>query len=40
MELGWTVFIIKPKGNVDNQGIGLLEVMYNLVEAVIDTCIK
>ena len=39
-ELGWDVLVIIPKGNEDTQGIGLLEVVCNVVEAMIYTRIK
>ena len=39
-ELGWKVLVLIPKVNTDNRGIGLAEVVWKVVEAVIDTCIK
>ena len=39
-ELGWTVLVLIPKNNPDTWGIGLLEVVWKVVEAVIDTRIK
>ena len=39
-ELGWTFLVLIPKGNIYTRGIGLLEVVRNVVEAVIDTRIK
>ena len=36
----WTVLVLILKANVDNQGIGLIEVVWEVVEAVIDTQIK
>ena len=39
-ELGWTVLVLIPNGNMDTWGIGLLEVVWKVVEAVIDTRIK
>ena len=39
-ELGWTVLVIIPKVNSANQGIRLLEVVWKVVEEVIDTRIK
>ena len=32
--------VLTPKGNVDTWGIGLLEFIWKVVEAVIDTLIK
>ena len=39
-ELGWTMLVIIQKSNVDTQRIRLLEVVWKLVEAVLDKCIK
>ena len=39
-ELGCNVLVLTPKGNVDTWGIGLLEFIWKVVEAVIDTQIK
>ena len=39
-ELGWNVLVLIPKVNADTRGIGLLEVVWKVVEAVIDTWIK
>ena len=39
-ELGWNVLLFIPKGNADTQGIGLLEVVWKVGEAVINTRIK
>ena len=39
-ELGWTVLFLIPKVNTDTWGIGLLEVLWKVVEAVIGTRIK
>ena len=39
-EMGWTILILIPKGNPYNQGVGLLEFLWKLMEAIIDTCIK
>ena len=39
-ELVWTVLVLILKVNVHNWGIGLLEVVWKLLEAVIDTKIK
>ena len=38
--LVWTILILIPKGNVDTRGIRLLEVLYNVMEAIIDKYIK
>ena len=40
MELGWTGLVIIPKYNADIRYIGLLEIVWKLAEAVIDTRIK
>ena len=39
-ELGWSVLLLIPKGNGDTRGVGLLDVVWKVVEAVIDTHIK
>ena len=39
-ELGWTVLVISTKGNAYTPGIGLLEVVWKLLEDVIDTRIN
>ena len=36
----FAILILVPKGNVYNQGIGLMEVLWNLMEAIIDSHIK
>ena len=36
----WTILILIPKGNTDNQGIGILEVLWKVMEDIIDTRIK
>ena len=40
IDLVWKIFILTPKDNTGTQGIGLLEVLWKVREAVIDTCIK
>ena len=40
MELVWNVLLLIPKGNVYNWGVGFLEVVWKVVDAVIDTLIK
>ena len=39
-ELGWTVLVLIPKGNTDIRGIGLLETLWKVVEALLDTCLR
>ena len=39
-ELIWTILVLPPKGHVETWGIGLLEVLWKIVEAIIDTQIK
>ena len=39
-EMGWTIMIIIPRGNVYTQKIRLLEVFWKVIEAIIDTHIK
>ena len=39
-ELGWTVLVLIPKGTTDTWGIGLIETMWKVVEALIDTCLR
>ena len=36
-ELGWTALFLIPKGNTYTRGIGLLETLLKVVEALIDT---
>ena len=38
-ELGWTVLVLIPKGTTNTRDIGLLETLWNVVEALIDTCL-
>ena len=38
--LGRKILILIPKGNEDTQGIGLLEVLWKVIEDIIDTLIK
>ena len=37
MELGWNILVLIPKGNADTRGIGLMESLWKVVEAIIDT---
>ena len=39
-DLGWKISIFISKGNIDNRGIGLLEVLWKVMQDIIDTCIK
>ena len=39
MELGLTVFVLISEENADTWGISILEVVWKVVEAVIDTSI-
>ena len=39
-DLGWTILILIPKVNTDNLWIGLLGVIWKLMEAIIDTHIN
>ena len=39
-ELGWKILILTPKGNTDIQVIGILEVFWKVMEAIIDTLMK
>ena len=36
-ELGWTILILGPKVKVDTRRIGILEVQWKVMEAIIDT---
>ena len=36
-ELGCTILLLIPKGNTDNRGIGLLEKLWKVVKAIINT---
>ena len=40
IELSWTILVFLPKCKVNNRGIGTLEVLWKVVEAIIDTHIK
>ena len=35
-ELGWTILVLIHKGNTDTQGVGLLETLLKVVEAIIN----
>ena len=39
-ELGWAILFLIPKGNTDTWGIGLLESLWRVVEAIVDTCLR
>ena len=39
-ELSYTILFLLPKGNADTWGIGILEVLWKILEAIIDTRIK
>ena len=39
-ELEWTAFVLIPKGTTYAQGIGLLDTLWKVVEAIIDTCLR
>ena len=36
-ELSWTILVLLPKVQTDTSGIGLLEVLWKVVEAIIHT---
>ena len=36
-ELGWTVLVLIPKVTTDTRGIGLIDTLWKMVEALIDT---
>ena len=38
--MGWTVLVLIKKGTNDTQVIVLLETLWNIVEALIDTCLR
>ena len=38
-ELGWMIMVLILKGTTDTRGIGLLETLWKVVEALIDTCL-
>ena len=40
MELGWTMLVLIPNGDVDTRNIGLLEVVCKVMEMVIDNRIN
>ena len=35
--MGCTILVLIRKGNTDNRGIGLLETLWNVMDAIIDT---
>ena len=39
-ELSWNILVLISKGNPETWGVGLLEVLWKVVETIIDTCIK
>ena len=39
-DLGWTSFVLIPKGTTYAQGIGLLDTLWKVVEAIIDTRLR
>ena len=39
-DLSWAISVLLTKCNVDTRGIGMLEVLWKVVEAIIDTRIK
>jgi hypothetical protein len=40
MELQWSILVLLPKGNGGVRGIGLLELAWKHIEAIIDTRVK
>ena len=39
-DLGWTVLVLIPKGTTYTWGIGILDTLWKVVEALIDTCLR
>ena len=39
-DLGWMILFLIPKGNTDIRVISLLETLWRVVEAIIDTCLR
>ena len=39
-DLVWKILVLIPKGTIDTTGIGLLETLWKVVEAMIDTCLQ
>ena len=39
-ELGWTILLLTPNGNTDTRVIGLLESLWKMVEAIINTHLR
>ena len=39
-ELSWTILVLIPKGRADTQGIGLLRVLWKVVDSIFDTGIN
>ena len=40
MEMVWMILVLIPKGNTDTRRIGLLELLWKVVEAIIDTRLR
>ena len=38
--MGWTILLLIPKEDTDNRGIGLLELLWKVVEVIIDTRLR
>ena len=38
-DLGWTILFLIQKGSTNTIGIGLVETLYKVVEALIKTCL-
>ena len=39
-DLVWAILVLIPKVNNKNRGVGLLETLWKVVEAIVDTCLK
>ena len=40
MDISWTTLVLITKGNADTRGEGVIEILWKLVEAIIDTRIN
>ena len=38
-DLGWTVLVLISNGTTTTRGIGMLDTLWKVVEALIDTCL-
>ena len=39
-DMSWTIFVLTPKGKADTREIGMIEILWKVVESIIKTNIK